>query len=68
MGLFRSKSDTSSSDTVAALHAQAAADYATAQDPNRQAAAREQLGQARANGNAAAASRTTDTSRGRWRS
>ncbi|MFR9796160.1 hypothetical protein ACL02U_09690 [Streptomyces sp. MS06] len=44
-------------DRVAALHRQAAADYAAAQQPGQQAAARLQLAQARAHGNEQAASR-----------
>ncbi|MCX4827164.1 hypothetical protein OG746_26780 [Streptomyces sp. NBC_01016] len=40
---------------VAALHQEAAADYATAQNPAQQAAARDQLAEARAHGNEQAA-------------
>ncbi|MFI8300013.1 hypothetical protein ACIGCZ_29215 [Streptomyces nigra] len=47
----------SSGDAVAALHAAAARDYARAQDPTQQAAARNQLADARAHGNEQAGNR-----------
>jgi hypothetical protein len=55
MSLFRSRDDDQSS--TADLLAQAAEDYRQHQDPATAAAAREQAGQARTNGNDAAGSR-----------
>jgi hypothetical protein len=60
MSVFRSRDD-GQNDSVADLHAQAAEDYSKHQDPATGAAAREQAGQARTNGNEAAAS-----AGGRW--
>jgi hypothetical protein len=56
MSLFRSRDDDQNA-AVADLHAQAAEDYRVHNNPGTAAAAREQLGQARANGNDAAGSR-----------
>ncbi|MDP9608860.1 hypothetical protein JOF35_001137 [Streptomyces demainii] len=55
MSIFRSNSDAQSS-TVAELHAQARRDYEQHNSPETQAAAREQSGQARTDGNAAGGS------------
>ncbi|GGO60092.1 hypothetical protein [Streptomyces lasiicapitis] len=41
------RTNTTAADTVSDLHAKAAADYAAGQDPVRQAAARDQLADAR---------------------
>lgn len=48
-------SEPTEAERVAALQKQAAADYATAQNPAQQAAARDQLAEARAHGNEQAA-------------
>ncbi|MFG2826356.1 hypothetical protein ACGFWI_02565 [Streptomyces sp. NPDC048434] len=53
VSLFRSRSDAQSSE-VDRLHAEAGEDYRVHSSPESQAAAREQSGQARTNGNAAA--------------
>jgi hypothetical protein len=60
MSVFRSRDD-GQNEAVADLHAQAAQDYSKHNDRDTAAAAREQLGQARTNGNEAAASAA-----GRW--
>lgn len=53
MSIFRSRSNAQSSE-VEQLHAQAREDYRTHNSPESQAAAREQAGHARSQGNAAA--------------
>lgn len=55
VSIFRS-SNNSQSETVAELHAQARRDYQQHNSAATQAAAREQSGQARTNGNAAGGS------------
>jgi hypothetical protein len=56
MSVFRSRDD-GQNEAVADLHTQAAEDYSKHNAPDTAAAAREQLGQARTNGNDAAGSR-----------
>ncbi|TJZ55877.1 hypothetical protein FCH28_11370 [Streptomyces piniterrae] len=53
MSLFRSRSDAQTSE-VEQLQAQAREDYRSHNSPEKRAAAREQAGQARSHGNAAA--------------